>query len=367
LFGLKRRLLLASGLFIITGFNMHGAAKPVPGNLAFADSSKIVSLYFDGQKKVVTTDASTVGDVLRRAGVTLGDEDVVEPRADTEVPRGFFNINVFRSRPVLIVDQDKTVRSRSAYLSPRLIVNNADITTYAEDEFDTETVTDFTGDGLVGHKVTIRRANRALVFVDGKVMDLRSQANTVGAFLQDKGIALGEKDSVSPVADTVLRPNQRINITRVNEVVVTKAETLPRPVKTVKDDNLELGHKAVRQAGSDGRRTVTYLVRYHNGRQALKIEGVVEPVVKIIAEGTKVTDSVWYRLRVCESSNNYQRNSGNGYYGAYQFDLSTWQSNGGTGYPHEAPAQVQDQIAQKVQARRGWYPWPACARTLGLI
>ncbi|TSC92091.1 MAG: hypothetical protein CEN92_134 [Candidatus Berkelbacteria bacterium Licking1014_96] len=27
----------------------------------------------------------------------------------------------------------------------------------------------------------------------------------------------------------------------------------------------------------------------------------------------------WYRLRMCESGNTYPRNSGNGYYGAYQF------------------------------------------------
>lgn len=350
---------------------MHGSGRSVPSNLVFADSSKIVSLYFDGQKKIVTTDADTVGSVLERAGVTLAAEDVVEPRADTEVPRGFFNINVFRARPVLITDEGKTVRSRSAHLSPRLITTNAGITTYPEDEFDTETVKDFASDGLVGHKITIKRANRAIIFVDGKVLDVRSQAKTVGDFLKDKGITLGEKDQVTPAAETVLKPNQRINITRVNEVVVTKAETLPRKTQTVKDDNLELGHKAVRQEGKDGRRTVTYLIRYHNGaetgRHTLKVEGVVEPVDKVIASGTKVTNTVWFRLRTCESGNNYQRNSGNGYYGAYQFDLSTWQSNGGSGYPHEAPAQVQDQIAQKVQARRGWYPWPSCARSLGLI
>src|SRR5262245_45671770 len=37
-----------------------------------------------------------------------------------------------------------------------------------------------------------------------------------------------------------------------------------------------------------------------------------------------VTGDVWYRLRVCESGNNYARNSGNGYFGAYQYNLGTW-------------------------------------------
>ena len=30
----------------------------------------------------------------------------------------------------------------------------------------------------------------------------------------------------------------------------------------------------------------------------------------------------WYQLRMCESTNRYDINTGNGYYGAYQFDLS---------------------------------------------
>ena len=44
----------------------------------------------------------------------------------------------------------------------------------------------------------------------------------------------------------------------------------------------------------------------------------------------------WYQLRMCESSNRYDINTGNGYYGAYQFDLSTWQSVGGSGMPNDA-------------------------------
>ena len=44
----------------------------------------------------------------------------------------------------------------------------------------------------------------------------------------------------------------------------------------------------------------------------------------------------WYQLRMCESTNRYDINTGNGYYGAYQFDQSTWDSVGGTGRPDQA-------------------------------
>ena len=57
----------------------------------------------------------------------------------------------------------------------------------------------------------------------------------------------------------------------------------------------------------------------------------------------------------------------NGYYGAYQFSLATWRGVGFSGLPSNAPPAVQDQAAQKLQARSGWGQWPACSRRLGLI
>jgi len=72
------------------------------------------------------------------------------------------------------------------------------------------------------------------------------------------------------------------------------------------------------------------------------------------------------RLRQCESGGNYAADTGNGYYGAYQFDLRTWHGLGYSGYPHQAASGTQDQAAEALQADRGWSPWPACSRKLHL-
>jgi peptidoglycan hydrolase-like protein with peptidoglycan-binding domain len=86
---------------------------------------------------------------------------------------------------------------------------------------------------------------------------------------------------------------------------------------------------------------------------------------------TRVTASAdpsandWYRLRMCESSNNYAINTGNAHYGAYQFDLSTWRSVGGSGYPHQASPAEQDRRALLLYRMRGWQPWQ-CASIVGL-
>lgn len=72
------------------------------------------------------------------------------------------------------------------------------------------------------------------------------------------------------------------------------------------------------------------------------------------------------RLRMCESGGNYRINTGNGYFGAYQFALGTWRGLGYSGYPHQASPATQDAAARRLQSMQGWRPWPGCARKLGL-
>lgn len=79
---------------------------------------------------------------------------------------------------------------------------------------------------------------------------------------------------------------------------------------------------------------------------------------------TASTNDGWAYLRQCESGGNYAANTGNGYYGAYQYDLSTWGNYGGYARPDLAPPAVQDAKAQETYARRGASPWPSCGRFL---
>ncbi|TXH42459.1 MAG: hypothetical protein E6Q90_09250 [Actinobacteria bacterium] len=74
-------------------------------------------------------------------------------------------------------------------------------------------------------------------------------------------------------------------------------------------------------------------------------------------------------VRQCESSGNYSINTGNGYYGAWQFDYPSWHGNGGgrfAEYPHQATKAQQDYVAWYYYQRSGWRPWE-CAYKLGFI
>ena len=80
-------------------------------------------------------------------------------------------------------------------------------------------------------------------------------------------------------------------------------------------------------------------------------------------------DTVWDRLAMCEASGNWAANTGNGYYGGLQFDLSTWQGYGGSAfaaYPHQATREEQIIVAERLHAARGFQPWPSCRIKLGL-
>ncbi len=65
-------------------------------------------------------------------------------------------------------------------------------------------------------------------------------------------------------------------------------------------------------------------------------------------------------IRSCESGGDYSINTGNGFYGAYQFTLSTWASVGGSGLPSEAPPREQDERAARLYREQGSSPWPVC-------
>jgi hypothetical protein len=70
-----------------------------------------------------------------------------------------------------------------------------------------------------------------------------------------------------------------------------------------------------------------------------------------------------HKLRICESGDNFRADTGNGYFGAYQFSPSTWQSLGFHGRPDHAKAITQNRAARDLHARSGWSAWPACSRS----
>jgi hypothetical protein len=67
-------------------------------------------------------------------------------------------------------------------------------------------------------------------------------------------------------------------------------------------------------------------------------------------------------IAACESGGNPAADTGNGFYGKYQFTQQTWASVGGTGNPAAASEAEQDARAAQLYAQQGSAPWPVCGR-----
>ncbi|MGC5566035.1 transglycosylase family protein [Streptomyces sp. FR-108] len=77
----------------------------------------------------------------------------------------------------------------------------------------------------------------------------------------------------------------------------------------------------------------------------------------------------WNKVAACESTSNWNINTGNGYYGGLQFSRSTWEAYGGRAYAARADLATKDQqiaVAEKVLDSQGPGAWPTCSQRAGL-
>jgi hypothetical protein len=161
------------------------------------------------------------------------------------------------------------------------------------------------------------------------------------------------------LAAPVVRPWGEAGYASVEDVATGRA--IPGPNPTADLAGVGKGHslRPARLRRPQIRRSLTL------GAAAFAFAGVAAACTPVAAPpGPSASDL--YRLRMCESGGNYAINTGNGYYGAYQFAVGTWNSLGFPGYPNQAAPATQDAAVAKLWRESGWSSWPGCAASLGL-
>ena len=99
-------------------------------------------------------------------------------------------------------------------------------------------------------------------------------------------------------------------------------------------------------------------VYYENGDPSvLKYEDVPDPEchpkgIVIRVEPTSSVTRVGVAMPVVSPNDSPSAPSG-----AYGILISTWRSFGLSGWPYQAPASVQDNVALELYARYGFHPW----------
>ncbi|MEU5642750.1 transglycosylase family protein [Streptomyces milbemycinicus] len=96
--------------------------------------------------------------------------------------------------------------------------------------------------------------------------------------------------------------------------------------------------------------------------------GIALPLVGA-AGASAASGETWEKVAHCESTENWDINTGNGFYGGLQFTQSTWEAYGGTAYAPRADLASKDQqiaVAEKVLDAQGPGAWPNCSGRAGL-
>jgi len=271
----------------IIGFILLGGGATIGPN-----DSRIVNLYVDEQKQTLPTRAKTVDTLLKKLDIKIKDGDIVEPSLDAPILQDDFNINIYRARPVMIVDGNKEVVVNSADQSPRIVARKAGIIVYPEDNVLPEAPDNLLEEGVVSERYVLDRATPVTLILYGNVSGVRSQAKTVGDVLKEKNVQTAQDDIVAPSADTPLRKDMRITITRKGQQIATVEEVIKPPVKYVDDPNVIQGTEVVKEKGVPGKKVVTYEIKLENGKEVSrkKLQSIttIEAQPRVIARGTKI-------------------------------------------------------------------------------
>ena len=362
-------LMLVGGLFFVNQA-LADATKP-----AAKAGEKLVTIYDRGAEKTIVTKARTIREALKLAKFSIDErQDVVEPSLDSEMVAEKYNINIFRARPITIVDGNKRLKITTAEQTPALIAKAAGIEVFEEDKTTLSNSDNMAVDGA-NMVMKIDRASMVNFVLYGKESVIRTHAKTVGELLKEKNIDPKKDDTLSVDRSAKIIPGMKIELWRNGKQTITAEEDVKFEVEKVQDANRDSGYREVKQVGENGKKNVTYEIEMKNGVEVSRkeIASVVtkEPKKQIEIVGTKSSTSfsgsfseALARLRSCEGS--YTSNTGNGYYGAYQFDKRTWGNYGGYELASDAPAAVQDEKAWQTYKARGWQPWPTCKVKMGL-
>lgn len=259
--------LMALGLFVVFGI----AAISTKSARAQSEGGRLITVHDRGTQTAFITTKDTLKEALADQGIQLHDHDTVEPSVDEKLVAPDYQVNIYRARPVTVVDGATRQKIITPYQTAERIAKDAGITLHAEDETTLTRSIDIVGDGA-GLQLTIDRATPLTLDLYGKKTTIRTQGETVGEMLKEKNIELGERGRTSVSLETPVRSGMKVRVWREGKQTVTVDEAIAYETKQIKDADREIGYKKVQTAGKDGKRTVTYEIEIKNGVEVERTE-----------------------------------------------------------------------------------------------
>ncbi len=256
-----------------------------------ATGEHLITLHDNGQDRGILSNAKTLRDAFKEAGVQIDPNDKVEPGLDEVLVAAHYEVNVYRARPVTVIDGTLRTKILSPYQTPEQIVKHANITLQDEDVTVVSANTDMVSQGA-GLQVAIDRATPFTFVLYGKKITAYTQSKTVGDMLDQKKVTLAKDDALSLPKATPITPGMTVELWRDGKQTVTEDQDVAFDVEKVQDADRELGYKAIKTPGVVGKRTVSYEIEMKNGkevsRQEIQSVTTKESVKQVEIIGAKV-------------------------------------------------------------------------------
>lgn len=258
----------------------------------FSNGERLITLHDDGKERGILTRATTLRQALLEANIPIDPNDLIEPGLDEQLVASNYDANIYRARPVVVVDGAIRQKVMSPYQTAKQIAFHAGITLQDEDIATLEAHTDMVSEGA-GVQMTITRATPFTFVLYGTRINAFTQAKTVGEMLESKKITVGSEDTLSVAKETPIQAGMTIELWRNGKQTATEERDEPFPVERIKDADRPVGYRQVKTPGVVGKRTVTYEIEMRDGREVARreIQSVVtkEPSKQVEIVGIKST------------------------------------------------------------------------------
>ncbi len=235
------------------------------------NGSRLITIHDRGQDRGLMTNATSLRDAFKEANIPLDKNDLVEPGLDEQLVANNYEVNVYRARPVMIVDGAVRQKVMSPYQTAEQITKNAGVTLHDEDTTTISRSEDIVTDGS-GLRLTIDRATALTLVLYGKKIDAYTQSTTVGDMMAKKSISLGKDDTLSVPATTPIIAGMNVEIWRNGKQTVTEEKVIAFDTDKIQDADRDLGYREVKTAGENGKKNVTYEIEMRNGTEVGRVE-----------------------------------------------------------------------------------------------
>lgn len=270
---------------------LFASATSADGVAADGEQS-FVTIYDGGNKTTMRSGAVTVRELLARADIQYDEYDTIEPSLDEEIDSKTFNINIYRAREAVVIDENIKRHVHTSSTEPTAVVSDAGIELYDEDIVEIVPYNGLLESGMTA-AYQITRAKLINFELFGKEMAIRTQCETIGEFLAEQGIEVDYKDIWASLKnDAIITDGMDFAVYRQGKQTKTVEEAINYGTKTTYDYSLAYGTRNVTKEGVNGKKTVTYEIEMRNGkevsRRVLSSITTKKPVDQEVRVGMKV-------------------------------------------------------------------------------